>query len=151
MITVDNKKVSLVSGDNGDDCSVTPDPRCRATSWSEWSPCSASCDDGVHVRTRLLFYAEHEERCASVNLLEKENCQLQTCRRLLSVHSKGFFIFFCILNSISVKLSLILIDHIFILEKLQQNSICFFAFVPGFLLLLIVLVRKTMFSSLIKI
>ncbi|VDK86324.1 unnamed protein product [Onchocerca ochengi] len=75
-------------GDNGDDCSVTPDPLCRATSWSEWSPCSASCDDGVHVRTRLLFYAEHEERCANVNLLEKENCQLQTCRRLLSVHSK---------------------------------------------------------------
>uniref|UniRef100_A0A0R3S2S9 Spondin-1 n=1 Tax=Elaeophora elaphi TaxID=1147741 RepID=A0A0R3S2S9_9BILA len=78
----------ICSGDNGDDCSVTPDPLCRATSWSEWSPCSASCDDGVHVRTRLLFYAEHEERCANVNLLEKENCQLQTCRRLLSVHSK---------------------------------------------------------------
>lgn len=74
-------------GDNGDDCSVTPDPLCRATSWSEWSPCSASCDEGVRVRTRLLFYAEHEQRCAHVGLLENENCLLQTCKRFLSAHS----------------------------------------------------------------
>uniref|UniRef100_A0A914ZKI1 Spondin-1 n=1 Tax=Parascaris univalens TaxID=6257 RepID=A0A914ZKI1_PARUN len=85
---VDLIRKDICVGENGDDCSVTPDPLCRATTWSEWSPCSASCDEGVRVRTRLLFYAEHEQRCAHVTLQENENCQLQTCRRFLSAHSE---------------------------------------------------------------
>uniref|UniRef100_A0AC34FN29 Spondin-1 n=1 Tax=Panagrolaimus sp. ES5 TaxID=591445 RepID=A0AC34FN29_9BILA len=75
-------------GDSGEDCSVTPNPLCRTTTWSEWSPCSASCDDGVRIRTRLFFYAEHEDQCTNINLMEKEKCQMSSCRRLLGSHSE---------------------------------------------------------------
>uniref|UniRef100_A0A914I7F5 Spondin-1 n=1 Tax=Globodera rostochiensis TaxID=31243 RepID=A0A914I7F5_GLORO len=76
-------------GEDGEDCSVKADPRCQSTSWSDWSPCSASCDDGVKVRTRLFFYAEHEQECAKTkNLMEKERCNVNSCRRLLSAHSE---------------------------------------------------------------
>ncbi|CAD5214180.1 unnamed protein product [Bursaphelenchus xylophilus] len=75
-------------GDNGPDCSVKPNPLCQTTTWSEWSPCSASCDDGVRVRTRLFFYAEHEQECSNVNLMEKEKCNVYSCQRLLSTYSE---------------------------------------------------------------
>ncbi|EPB66860.1 Kunitz/Bovine pancreatic trypsin inhibitor domain protein [Ancylostoma ceylanicum] len=75
-------------GESGDDCSVTPDPLCKTTSWSEWSPCSASCDDGVRVRTRLFFFAEHEQRCSHITLQEKDSCILQSCRRFIEQNSE---------------------------------------------------------------
>uniref|UniRef100_A0AC34R1F0 Spondin-1 n=1 Tax=Panagrolaimus sp. JU765 TaxID=591449 RepID=A0AC34R1F0_9BILA len=75
-------------GDNGDDCSVTPNPLCRTTSWSDWSPCSASCDNGVRIRTRLFYYAEHEQECTNVNLMEQERCEIASCRRLIGTHSE---------------------------------------------------------------
>ncbi|CAB3404667.1 unnamed protein product [Caenorhabditis bovis] len=75
-------------GENGEDCNVTPDPLCKTTSWSDWSPCSASCDEGVKVRTRLFYYAEHEKRCLHVNLQEKDSCMLQSCRRFIEINSE---------------------------------------------------------------
>ncbi|KAI6230471.1 F-spondin [Aphelenchoides fujianensis] len=75
-------------GDNGPDCSVKPNPLCQTTTWSEWSPCSASCDDGVRVRTRLFFYAEHVQECSAVNLIEKEKCNVYSCNRLQSAYSE---------------------------------------------------------------
>ncbi|KAL3119256.1 hypothetical protein niasHT_000200 [Heterodera trifolii] len=76
-------------GEDGDDCLAQADPRCQTTAWSEWSPCSASCDDGVKVRTRLFYYAEHEQECGRTkNLMEKDRCNVHSCRRLLSAHSE---------------------------------------------------------------
>uniref|UniRef100_A0A915DFT7 Spondin-1 n=1 Tax=Ditylenchus dipsaci TaxID=166011 RepID=A0A915DFT7_9BILA len=85
---VELTSVEKCVGENGDDCTMTPNPLCKTTSWSDWSPCSASCDDGVRVRTRLFFYAEHEHECTNVNLMEKETCNVHSCRRLLSAHSE---------------------------------------------------------------
>uniref|UniRef100_A0A914UXL1 BPTI/Kunitz inhibitor domain-containing protein n=1 Tax=Plectus sambesii TaxID=2011161 RepID=A0A914UXL1_9BILA len=75
------------TGAGGNDCSVTPDPLCRTTFWSEWSPCSASCCDGMRVRTRLFFYPENEHRCTATSLMETEPCSVETCRRFFVRHS----------------------------------------------------------------
>ncbi|EYC15568.1 hypothetical protein Y032_0036g3216 [Ancylostoma ceylanicum] len=85
---VDLIRKDICVGESGDDCSVTPDPLCKTTSWSEWSPCSASCDDGVRVRTRLFFFAEHEQRCSHITLQEKDSCILQSCRRFIEQNSE---------------------------------------------------------------
>ncbi|GMR39632.1 hypothetical protein PMAYCL1PPCAC_09827, partial [Pristionchus mayeri] len=90
--TQDSCKVQLTLrdlcvGENGDDCSVKPDPLCQTTEWSEWSPCSTSCDEGVRIRTRLLFFIEHELRCSHVKLMEKDQCSLQSCRRFIEQNS----------------------------------------------------------------
>ncbi|CEF70857.1 Thrombospondin, type 1 repeat and Proteinase inhibitor I2, Kunitz metazoa domain and Reeler domain and Spondin, N-terminal domain-containing protein [Strongyloides ratti] len=91
---IDNcKKINLTDvedciGENGEDCNVTPNPLCKTTSWSEWSPCSASCDDGIKIRSRLFYYVEHELQCTNINLIEKAKCQMPSCRRLLTAHSE---------------------------------------------------------------
>ncbi|KAI6174475.1 F-spondin [Aphelenchoides bicaudatus] len=73
-------------GDHGPDCSIKPNPLCQTTTWSEWSPCSASCDDGIRVRTRLFFYAEHVQECSAINLIEKEKCNKFVKRRKKKVN-----------------------------------------------------------------
>ena len=88
--SVELRAVEQCVGENGDDCSIEPNPLCKTTTWSEWSPCSASCDEGVRVRTRLFYYAEHEHECPN-NLVEKETCNVHSCKRLLSAHSEGSF------------------------------------------------------------
>lgn len=87
--SVDLERKDICVGENGDDCNVTPDPLCKTTAWSDWSPCSASCDEGVRVRTRLFFYSEHEKRCMHVNLQEKDTCVMQSCRRFIEINSEG--------------------------------------------------------------
>ena len=46
-------------------------------------------DDGIRVRTRLFFYAEHVQECSAVNLIEKEKCNIYSCNRLQSAYSEG--------------------------------------------------------------
>ncbi|KAF1766471.1 hypothetical protein GCK72_006428 [Caenorhabditis remanei] len=86
--SVELERKDICVGENGDDCNVTPDPLCKTTAWSDWSPCSASCDEGVRVRTRLFFYSEHEKRCMHVNLQEKDTCVMQSCRRFIEINSE---------------------------------------------------------------
>ncbi|XP_012289125.1 spondin-1 [Orussus abietinus] len=53
-----------------------PDPICKVTDWSVWSPCSATCGKGVKLRTRLLMVEPSlQEECSGrVELLQQRPC-----------------------------------------------------------------------------
>ncbi|KRY14142.1 Spondin-1 [Trichinella patagoniensis] len=74
------------TGPAGPNCDLKPDPRCQTTYWSEWSPCSHSCDQGNRIRTRLLYYPENQKFCEHHQLLERENCNVQSCEAFLRMH-----------------------------------------------------------------
>ncbi|KRX22328.1 Spondin-1 [Trichinella nelsoni] len=77
------------TGPAGPNCDLKPDPRCQTTYWSEWSPCSHSCDQGNRIRTRLLYYPENQKFCEHHQLLERENCNVQSCEAFLRMHGAG--------------------------------------------------------------
>ncbi|KFD58685.1 hypothetical protein M514_00378 [Trichuris suis] len=75
------------TGSAGLECNVVEDPHCQATQWSEWSPCSRSCDEGIRLRTRLLYRPENQETCKHLELLQKESCNLLSCDTFMRTHA----------------------------------------------------------------
>lgn len=57
-----------------------PDSECPVTIWSDWSPCSVTCGNGVNVRSRLLLVEPHmKEKCsAKMKLDQQRTCSVKT-------------------------------------------------------------------------
>jgi len=65
---------------------------CTPNEWEEWSPCSASCDNGTRVRTRTTQGAD----CTNTTTVEEEicaevPCPNETCQRTLVEEKKLTF------------------------------------------------------------
>jgi len=56
------------------------DPQCEVAEWTDWSPCSVSCDHGYKIRTRIYLMPFVPNRvCDNIRLTERMDCRLQTC------------------------------------------------------------------------
>lgn len=64
---------------------------CSVTAWSLWSPCSASCGQGLKVRTRLYRVSREEQvdGGCNVQLLQTDECSGTEDCRSSSVCSQG--------------------------------------------------------------
>ncbi|VDI42578.1 Hypothetical predicted protein [Mytilus galloprovincialis] len=54
-------------------------PCCIISEWSDWSECSASCDDGESVRTRFFVDPSEQSSCSDVNITDIQPCNLGEC------------------------------------------------------------------------
>lgn len=52
---------------------------CATSPWSDWSSCSATCDVGFKMRTRLFIDRMGRKKCPHVSTVEKEKCMGPAC------------------------------------------------------------------------
>lgn len=56
------------------------DPQCQVATWTDWSPCSVTCNQGYKIRTRVYKMPFVPGRtCENVRLTQKQDCRMAVC------------------------------------------------------------------------
>ena len=52
---------------------------CEWDSWSSWSPCSKTCDEGIESRTRTKRKVENSGGICAGSANDQKSCKMQPC------------------------------------------------------------------------
>lgn len=52
---------------------------CVVSDWEPWSECTATCGEGLKMRTRHFLERSGSKKCPHVSLIEKEKCMEPPC------------------------------------------------------------------------